>query len=185
MNETEFYISCERDHWVMTLHKIEEIHLHDSDNRTYITSAEYVSAMSVIISSMLIFLRILILQHWCQEINLHDETLLSTSDSDYFNNVLALQQLVHYEHFSKKTQVSAWRMLILDKYRSYLTLEFLDYVTEHHIILFRLPPHSTHKTQLLDVRYFQLFKHYHSEAVNHSVWQGNLKFEKLNFLLVF
>ena len=185
MDETGFRIGCGRDHWVMTLHKIEEIHLHDPDNRTYITSAECVSAMGVVIPSMLIFPGILILQRWCQENDLHGGTLLSTSDSGYSNDVLALQWLVHYDHFSKKTQVGAWRMLILDGYGSHLTLEFLDYATEHNIVLFRLPPHSTHKTQPLDVGCFQPFKHYHSEAVDHSVRQGNSEFGKLDFLSAF
>ena len=39
---------------IITLHKIEELQLHDSDNRTYITSAECVSACGLIISPMII-----------------------------------------------------------------------------------------------------------------------------------
>ena len=76
-------------------------------------------------------------------------------------------------------------MLILNKYRSHFTLKFLNYATEHNIILFRLSSHSTHKTQFLDVRYFQPFKYYHSEAVDHSVQQENSEFEKLDFLFTF
>ena len=64
-------------------------------------------------------------------------------------------------------------------------MEFLDYATEHNIIIFRLPPHSTHLTQPLDVGCFQSFKHHHAEAVDSSVRLGNSQFGKSDFLKVF
>ena len=45
--------------------------------------------------------------------------------------------------------------------------------------------HSTHITQLLDVGCFQLFKHYHTEAVDTVVRFNINDFDKLDFLAVF
>ena len=46
----------------------------------------------------------------------------------------------------------------------------------------RLPPHSTHFLQPLDVVIFQQWKHWHSEAVDHATRHGIGEFSKLNFL---
>ena len=43
----------------------------------------------------------------------------------------------------------------MDMGRILLTYEFYEYAQKHRIELFRLPPHSTHLTQLLDVGCFQ------------------------------
>ena len=57
-------------------------------------------------------------------------------------------------------------MLIMDGYGSHMTYEFFTYAKRNQIELFRLPPHSTHLTQPLDVGCFQPFKHYHSEGID-------------------
>ena len=57
--------------------------------------------------------------------------------------------------------------------------------TENKIVLFRLPPHSTHLTQPLDVGVFQPFKHYHTDAIDKAVRMGDEKSGKLEFLAAF
>ena len=52
-------------------------------------------------------------------------------------------------------------------------------------MLFRLPPHSTHMTQPLDVGVFQPFKHYHTEAIDQAVRLGDTRFGTLEFLAAF
>ena len=66
-----------------------------------------------------------------------------------------------------------------------MTLPFHNLATENKIVLFRLPPHSTHLTQPLDVWVFQSFKHYHTDAIDKVVWLGDEKFGKLEFLTAF
>ena len=66
-----------------------------------------------------------------------------------------------------------------------MTIPFHNLATENKIVLFRLPPHSTHLTQPLDVGVFQPFKHYHTDAIDKAVRLGDEKFGKLEFLAAF
>ena len=50
------------------------------------------------------------------------------------------------------------------------------------IILLRLPPHSTHFLQPLDVVIFQQWKHWHAEAIDHAVRHGIGDFDCQTFL---
>jgi hypothetical protein len=50
------------------------------------------------------------------------------------------------------------------------------------VILLRLPPHSTHFLQPLDVVIFQQWKHWHTEAIDHAVRHGVGEFDRQTFL---
>ena len=58
--------------------------------------------------------------------NLADDILVGVSDSKYSCNTLSLEWLKHFEHFSAKRQVRAWRLLLFDRHGSYCILEFVD-----------------------------------------------------------
>ncbi len=73
----------------------------------------------------------------------------------------------------------------MDGYGSHLTYEFWSYAKEHKIILFHLPPHSTHLIQTLNVGCFQPFKHYHTQTINRIIRFGDVEFGKLQFLAEF
>ena len=116
---------------------------------------------------------------------LDEDILLATSPTGYSIDELALQWLKHLEIHSQKCQVGVWRLFILDRYGSHLTYEFYEYAQKYRIELFRLPLHSTHFTQPLDVGYFQPFKHYHVEAIDNAMRSGEGDFGKLEFLAKF
>ena len=73
----------------------------------------------------------------------------------------------------------------MDGFSSHMTYKFWLYASRHNITLFRLPAHSTHLTQPLNVGLFQPFKHYHTEAIDSAVRAGNVDFNKLDFLAAF
>jgi hypothetical protein len=50
------------------------------------------------------------------------------------------------------------------------------------ILVLRLPPHSTHFLQPLDVVIFEQWKHWHAEAIDHAVRHGVGDFDKQTFL---
>ena len=56
---------------------------------------------------------------------------------------------------------------------------------EHDIIRFRLPSHSTHLLQPLDISVFQPFKHWHQQALHGAVQFVRFEFTKLDFLTDF
>lgn len=45
-------------------------------------------------------------------------------------------------------------LLIFDGHGSHITMEMVELAKEHNIVLYRLPPHTTHKLQPLDVGFF-------------------------------
>ena len=154
MDETGFRIGCGRAQWVITNDATKALVMTDPDNREYITSAESINGVGRAIPSFLILQGKHTLHKWTLYNNLSNETSLSTSDSGYSNDNLAMDWLRHFEKHSAKEQVGLYRLLILDGYGSHLTYEFWSYAKEHKIILFHLPPHSTHLTQLLDMTCF-------------------------------
>ena len=158
MDETGFRVGCGRAHWVVSGHSRKPLLLTNLDNREYVTSCECISAGGRDIPPMVIIAGVLILEKWAQQNDLNDDVLLTTSPTGYSNDDLAIDWLKHFDKHSRKGQVGAWRMLIMDGYGSHMTYEFFTYAKRKQIELFHLPPHSTHLTQPLDVGCFQPFK---------------------------
>ncbi len=73
----------------------------------------------------------------------------------------------------------------MNNYESHLTYEFLQYVEFYNIVIFTLFSHFTHVTQSLNVRIFQLIKHYHSKIINETIRLESTSFNKQNFLAFF
>ena len=76
-------------------------------------------------------------------------------------------------------------MIVINEHDNHMTLQFLNYVTKHNILLFTFSSHSTHLTQSLNIEVFQLFKHSHTEEVDRAMRVDEVKFTKLNFFHLF
>ena len=70
----------------------------------------------------------------------------------------------------------------MDNQASHLTYNFIKYAEENNILLYSLPPHTTHILQPLDGKPFQQYKHYHGMEVNNAARLGYSSFEKQEFL---
>jgi hypothetical protein len=73
-------------------------------------------------------------------------------------------------------------MLLCDGYGSHLTYEFIQFCEKQRIVLFFIPPHSSHLLQPLDVGVFHVYKHWHSEMIEDMTITGCTKFTKDDFL---
>lgn len=75
----------------------------------------------------------------------------------YMNNNIMVDTI---KHFVKHTNSSKENpsLLILDNFGSHILLEVILLCKEHGVTLITLPPHTTHKTQPLDVGVFSPFK---------------------------
>ncbi len=153
MNETSFRVNCEISHLMMTLSQRKMI-ITDSDNRDYIIFAKCINETDDSIFSFLILKEVNILSKWALKNDLDDDVVLSTSDIDYSNDVLAFEWLKHFDTHSKKLQKDLFRMLVMNDYESHLTYEFYEYAKSHDIYLMKLFFHSTHLTQSLNVEMF-------------------------------
>jgi hypothetical protein len=73
-------------------------------------------------------------------------------------------------------------LLLFDGFDSHCTQEFLEVLEENKVIAYRLPPHTSHFLQPLDVGCFQPYKHWHAQAVDHATRTGCTSFNKVEFL---
>ncbi len=185
MNESDFRIEVERGHLVITLIKKKPLRAIDSKVRDLVSDVKAINAGGEKILPMLIVLEINILNKWMQENDLNDDLLLATTEFEYSNDEKTFDWLKHFDFHSRKAQVEAHRLLIMNNYESHLTYEFLQYVDFHNIVIFTLPSHSTHVTQPLNVGIFQPMKHYHSKVIDETIRLGSTSFNKQNFLAFF
>lgn len=78
-----------------------------------------------------------------------------------------------------------WRLLIIDGCTGHSSFAFVEYCIFFNIIIVILPPHSTHIMQPMDVGVFQPLKSAHQAAIRESLREGNLTFNRLNFVSAF
>jgi len=180
-DETGFRIGIGHDQWVVTRDAKRPLTQASSSNRELVTVIETISGDGGVLPPMIIVPGALHMEDWYTRTAVPDNFLIGLSDSGYSNDRFALKWLYHFEAFSSKRQVGAWRLLILDGHESHTTREFITFCDEHQIILFCLPSHCTHLLQPLDVVVFQPYKHYHAEALDIATRTGCSQFDKVEF----
>ncbi|XP_052276674.1 uncharacterized protein LOC127875923 [Dreissena polymorpha] len=90
------------------------------------------------------------------------------SDSGWVNGEVLMKYLE--EHFLKFVQrgsgdISQPILLIYDGHASHVSIDIVNWAREHNVILFVLPPHSSHALQPLDITCFGPFKSiFHNEC---------------------
>ncbi|KAJ6090439.1 hypothetical protein N7486_009254 [Penicillium sp. IBT 16267x] len=178
-DETGFNIGVGRDQWIITREPKRQISGGFSTNREYATVIEAVSATGSTIAPVVILSAKLLLLRWFEIVG--DERIAVT-ETGYLNNVLALQWIQLFNKLTKDSAKGTHRMLLCDQFGSHLTYEFVKYCEDHNIILFFLPPHSSHLLQPLDVGVFSAYKHWHSEWVYDAIVSGYEKITKDDFL---
>jgi hypothetical protein len=63
-------------------------------------------------------------------------------------------------------------LLIMDQHATHLSYELLTYAEQHHVILYYLPPHTTHYLQPVDVALFRPLKRAYHEAEDQTLLYG-------------
>jgi len=90
------------------------------------------------------------------------------SDSGWVNGTVLMEYLD--KHFLKYVQRGSGDnnepvLLIFDGHASHVSVDIVNWARDHHVILFVLPPHSSHALQPLDIACFGPFKAtFHSEC---------------------
>lgn len=57
----------------------------------------------------------------------------------------------HFDSYTTPPKPSIWHMLIVDGHSSYVVYPIVEYELDHNIVIYCLPPYSTHLMQPLDV----------------------------------
>lgn len=179
-DETGFNIGIGRPQWVITRDTKRRAWIPSDSNRLRITVGETVSADGVVLPPFIILPGIIIQDRWFE--NLEDEDIIGVSESGYNNDILMYEYIQHFNRQSEYRRKGAWRMLIFDGYGSHITKDVIDYCKWHKIVLFCLPPHTSHFLQPLDVVLFQPYKHWHGEIVDEATRDGCDNFSSVEFL---
>jgi len=139
-----------------------------------------VNANGDVLDPMIIIKSSTILEKWIDD--LPDQYLIGISDSGYSNDELSFEWIKHFNLQSRRKLRGVWRVLLLDGYGSHHTREFIQYAWENQILLFTLPPHTTHFLQVLDVGCFQSLKWYHGRMLHWASRTGAKEIKKEDFL---
>ena len=111
-------------------------------------------------------------------------TRYGLSSSGWTDQVLFKGWLV--EHFITHAVKGRPLFLLLDGHSSHFEPETIKFAKDNDIIIFCLPPHTTHEAQPLDVSLFGPFKH-HWRSVCHEFYQSSpgKVVSKFNFMELF
>ena len=183
MDETGFQIGVARAQKVLTQSYQSEPFVASSGSRETITVIKAISANGESTPPLIIVPGKTYQRTWSEE--LHGETVIAVTDSGYSNDFIALQWLEHFKRHSSQLRTGSHRLLILDSYNSYCTKDFIEYCDEKNIVLFALPPHTTHLLQPLDVGVFQPYKHWQMKALDEAIQNGYFYYRKDDFLASF
>jgi len=81
------------------------MYLASSSNRELVTVMETVGGDSCVLPPLVIIPGTLHMGDWYTKTNLPDDFLLCVSETGYTNDMLAMDWLVHFEHFSDRRRV--------------------------------------------------------------------------------
>ena len=124
------------------------------------------------------------MSRWYESLGLDPRAVISVSPTGYSNDELSLEWIRHFDQHTKATANGRKRLLLIDGHGSHHTRQFIEYADMNNIMLFGLPPHTTHILQPLDVVVFQPYKHYHATALDLLVRDGIYEITKLEFLAI-
>ena len=158
MDETGLRVGVGREQWVIVPTGQEQgcfQNLIGSTGDTeHVSVVECISAGGEVIAPLIIIKGVVIQAHWFADIQ-DGDIAIGVSKSGYANDIISFQWLQYWNRLSKRRQQGIYRLLIMDRYESHLTIQFVQYCEIEKIILLHLPPHSTHFLQPLDVVIFQ------------------------------
>lgn len=124
-------------------------------NREWVTIIECVSCKGITIPPVVTLKGKEHQAPWYQESNLPQDWKLANSTNGWTTDEIGLKWLKQvFDPFSKPYATGAKRLLILDGHSSHQTAEFDDFCKENAIICLRMPPHTSHLLQPLDVGFF-------------------------------
>ena len=135
-------------------------------NCDYIILIKCISVNGYALSLFLIVAGKHFLDKWALKNDIEDDTVFTANESEYSNDELAIEWIKHFNKYTEHYCLNVWRIFIMNDYSSYMTHEFLNYITEYKICLFMFSVHLTHITQFLNTGVFQLYKYWYAENVN-------------------
>lgn len=109
---------------------------------------------------------------------------IACSDSGWTNNAIGYEWIVEFDAQSRKYQKRKYRHLIVDGHDSHITIKVVQFCISKKIILTKMPLHSTHLLQPLNVGIFGPLAIYYQDGLqNLSFFYFNV--DKVDFIKIY
>ncbi|KIO17780.1 hypothetical protein M407DRAFT_84644 [Tulasnella calospora MUT 4182] len=150
-------------------------------DRNNVTVIETICADGTVLRPIVIFKGQYLMLGWGEDNP--DDAKIAVSAKGYTDNELGVESIKFIDEQTKDRE--GVRFLFVDGHGSHCTLEFLDYVAEHNIIVISYPPHLTQWLQGLDVACFGPLKIFWSQEKAKWEYKMRQRVSKDTFLRVY
>jgi len=171
-DETFVQLDCTREK-VVTLKKSKNTYMQSQGTSEHITMLCAASAAGLPLPPMIIYSKSFPGGQY--RFDGPDDALYAKSESGWIDSELFLKWM--RKIFLKHVVIQRPVLLFTDGHKSHISLDVIDLCRKNEIILFCLPPHTTHALQPLDVAVFKSLKGNYSKTV------CSLTFAKPSFLV--
>ena len=154
-------------------------------NRESVTSIECISGMGRALSPAIIMRAKSHVSYWypTEDVDQYRGWHFALSDRGYTDNELGFEWLKNvFDPQTKDVAGDQPRVLVLDGHGSHESIEFMSFCLTNNIFLCRLPAHSSHLTQPLDVGCFSPLKTYYRQELSKVLAGGATSVNKPLFI---
>ncbi|APA09832.1 hypothetical protein SS1G_05945 [Sclerotinia sclerotiorum 1980 UF-70] len=125
------------------------------------------------------------LSNWYTETDFPADWAIKPTSNRWTNNETGLEWLKHFDKHTIRQKKSKYRMLVLDRHESHESIPFQSYCKSNDIICLKLPLHSSHLTQPLDVGCFGVLKRSYSSQIEEFIKAYINHITKVEFFIAF
>ncbi|APA08524.1 hypothetical protein sscle_04g032940 [Sclerotinia sclerotiorum 1980 UF-70] len=125
------------------------------------------------------------LSNWYTETDFPADWAIKPTSNGWTNNETGLEWLKHFDKYTSQRRKGKYRMLVLDGHESHESIPFQSYCKSNDIICVKLPSHSSHLTQPLDVGCFSVLKRSYSCQVDEFIKAYINHISKVEFFIAF
>jgi hypothetical protein len=119
---------------------------------------------------------------WFDKNELSENTYVMFFESEFISNKIVLKFLRHYIKNSDVDSDAEWKLMLMNNHESHIIFEFIVFANENYIRSFSLISHLTYCMQSLNVKIFQLYKHWHDQIIQNAVVTSFVKYSIEQFL---
>ena len=119
------------------------------------------------------------------ETNLPLDQVITTSKNRQTTNKRSLEQIQHFNKYTKSHTKGTCRLLVLNRHKSHHSASFKLYYQTYNIITIYMPPHSSYILQPLNISCFATLKKAYSQQIKDLIYTHVNHITKVKFLITF
>lgn len=154
-------------------------------NREWVIVIQSINSSSWAVPPFLVFKGKWHLASWYEKEQFPDGQRAAVSENGWTTNEVTLEQLKHFEKFTRTKTAGKYRLLVLDGHESHYSVEFEEYYRINDILTLCMPTHLSHLLQPLDIECFAPLKKAYSRQIENLVRSRITHISKEAFIPVF